>query len=93
MNFDEFDIKILKENFDDETIKQINIENVSKIFEYLNKNGVYYYKDLFLSSLNLFLLPCDEFIAKFEKLKVKLGTNFVDELGEDSSMIELMYMD
>lgn len=91
MNFDEIDIKILKENFDEKLIKQIDSDNVSKIFKYLENNGVYYAKDLFLSSLDLFLYPLDDFIKKFENLKEKLGTDFVDKLGEDSSLIEIMY--
>lgn len=56
MILDELDKKILKENFSREIIKQITYINISKIFAYLNKNGVYYCKDLFLSSLELFLL-------------------------------------
>ena len=47
----------------------------------------------FLSNLDLFLLPCDIFIKKFELLKQKQGDNFVDKLGEYSSLIELMYED
>ena len=62
--------------------------NVSKIIVYLKKNGVYYFKDLFLLSLDLFLLPVDEFITRFEELKKILGDNFVDELGENYSLIE-----
>ncbi len=84
MKFDDLDIKVLKENFDDETINEIDIENVSNIFKYLNDNGVYYYKDLFL-------LPYDDFINKFEKLKTKLCDNYVDMLGDDISLIEIMY--
>ena len=93
MKFDEIDIKILKENFDEEMIEQINLENVSKILRYLNDNMVYYAKDLLLSSLDLFLLPADQFIKKFENLKNKLGPNFVENLGEDASLIEIMYED
>lgn len=93
MKFDEIDIKVLKENFDDELINKVNVDNVSNIFKYLNDNGVYYAKDLFLSSLDLFLLPKDEFIKKFEHLKEKLGNDFVDKLGEDCSLIEIMYED
>lgn len=91
MNLDEIDIKILKENFSEEDIKKMNIENVSKIFRYLSENDVYYAKDLFLSSFNLFLLPYDEFVKRFEILKQKLGNEYVDKLGEDSSLIEIMY--
>ena len=91
MNFDEIDMKILEENFDKERINQINMDNISEIFKYLNESGIYYLKDLFLTSLDLFLLPSNEFINKFEKLKDKLGNDYVDKLGEDSSLIEIMY--
>ena len=93
MELDEIDIKVLREIFDDETISEIDSDNVSKIMKYLKDNGVYYAKDLFISSLDLFLLPLDNFIDQFEKLKTKLGSNYVEELGEDTSLIELMYED
>ena len=91
MNFDEIDIKILKENFDENIIKQIDSDNVLKILKYLENNGIYYAKDLFLTSLDLFLYPLDDFIRKFEILKEKLGADFANKLGEDSSLIEIMY--
>jgi hypothetical protein len=93
INFDNIDLKILKENFDDEMISKIDSTNVSKIFEYLKQNNIYYAKDLFLSSLDLFLLPADQFIKQFEKLKMKLGTDYVEKLGNDMSNIEIMYED
>lgn len=91
MKFDEIDIKILKENFDEQTINKLNMENISKIFIYLKNNGIFYAKDLFLSSLDLFLLPYEEFKNRFEHLKMKLGSNYIDKLGEDTSLIEIMY--
>ena len=91
MNLDEIDIKILKENFDENLINQIDSENVSKIFKYLEDNGIYYAKDLFLMSLDLFLYSLDDFIRKFEVLKDKLGEDYINKLGEDVSLIELMY--
>ena len=91
MQLDSLDIKVLKENFSDEEIAKMDDLNISKIFRYLQENNVYYAKDLLLSSLDLFLLPVEDFINKFEKLKTRLGTDFVDKLGEDSSLIEIMY--
>ena len=91
MQLDSLDIKVLRENFSDEEITKMDALNISKIFRYLQENNVYYAKDLLLSSLDLFLLPVEEFINKFEKLKTRLGTDFVDKLGEDSSLIEIMY--
>ena len=91
MNLDEIDIKILRENFDEELIAQIDTDNVLKIFKYLENNGIYYAKDLFLTSLDLFLYSLDDFIRKFEVLKEKLGVDFGNKLGEDTSLIEIMY--
>ena len=93
MNIDEIDIKILKENFVDETIDKIDTLNVAEIYKYLIDSGVYYAKDLFISSLDLFLLPSEIFIKKFERLKQKLGDDYALKLGEDSSLIEIMYED
>ena len=91
MLIDNIDIKILRENYDESLINQIDADNVIKIFKYLKNNGVYYAKDLLLNSLDLFLYPCEEFIKKFEHLKSTLGKEFVDKLGEDVSLIEIMY--
>lgn len=87
----ENDIKILKENFDEDMIKELDMENVKIIIDYLLRNKVYYAKDLLLNSLDLFLLDSNIFIEKFENLKMKLGANYVDKLGKDMSLIELMY--
>ena len=93
MQLDNIDIKILKENFDEETINQMDSENVYKIVKYLNDNNIDYIKDLFLLSFDLFLLPVEQFIKQFEKLKFKLGDNFANKLGSDLSLIEIMYED
>ena len=91
LGLDYLHIKMLRENFVDDTINEIDVENVLHIFKYLNDNDVYYYIDLFITSLDLFLLPCNYFIDKFEKLKEKLGEEYVDLLGNDISLIEIMY--
>ena len=93
MQLDNLDINILRENFSDETISKIDIENVYKIFNYLKENDIDYAKDLFISSLDLFLLPVEQFINQFEKLKTKLGKDYALKLGEDTSLIEIMYED
>lgn len=93
MQLDNIDIKILKENFDDEIISQLNEVNVSKIYNYLINNGIYYAKDIFISQVDLFLIEYNTFVEKFEKIKNKLGNNYVDLLGEDCSLIDIMYED
>lgn len=93
MNFDEIDMTVLEENFDDDVIKELDVENVASINQYLLNNNVYYAKDLFMLYLDLFLMPKDEFIRKFENLKRILGNDYVSKLGENFSLIEVMYED
>jgi hypothetical protein len=88
---DDIDIKMLKENFDENLIKKANLENVSKILHYLNNNGIYYAKDLFITFFNLFLLPYETFVEKFEHLKTVVGNEYIDKIGEDMSLMEIMY--
>ena len=38
MESDNLDIKILRENFDDDTINKIDMDNISKIIMYLKKS-------------------------------------------------------
>ena len=93
MEFDEIDLKMLRENFADDEIFRLDSNNVASIIKYLEDNNVYYIKDLLINSLDLFFLSPDEFITRFEKLKARLGEDFVDKLGEDASLIEIMYED
>lgn len=91
MNIDEMDIKLLEENFDIDMIEKLDSENVCYIYKYLTDNGICYVKDLLITSLDLFLLPYQEFIRKFEILKEKVGVDFAEKMGEDLSLIEIMY--
>lgn len=91
MSFDEIDLKVLLENFDEETVSKLDYNNLQNIMIYLHKNGIYYAKDLLISSLDLFLLPVDIFIKQFEKLKAKLGSNYIEKLACDEGLIGIMY--
>ncbi len=93
MSLDEIDLKILLENFDKETIARLDYNNLKNIMIYLHKNGIYYLKDLLISSFDLFLLPADTFIQQFEKLKIKLGSDYIEKLASDEGLIEIMYED
>lgn len=91
MQLDEIDMKVLLERFDTETIKKLDLDNVAKIYSYLLKNGIYFSKDIFLGQADLFLMDYKNFEEKFETLKIKLGNNYVELLGEDCSLINFMY--
>ena len=93
MSFDEIDLKLLLENFDEETVSLIDYNNLQSIMMYLHKNGIYYAKDLLISSLDLFLLPNTTFMQQFEKLKINLGSDYIEKLASDEGLIDIMYED
>ena len=69
------------------------------------KNKQYFYKtcpkyldisktiDLFDFHKNNSLLSVDTFIKQFEKLKIKLGSDYVEKLASDEGLIDIMYED
>ena len=75
MKLDDLDLKILKENFDEETIYMLNSVNVAKILKYLNDNNIYYAKDLwktfprleFLSDTRLWKTTIPSFAPKSDR--------------------------
>lgn len=86
-------LKIFLENFDKETIANIDYNNLQGIMIYLHKNGIYYLKDLLISSFDLFLLRNTTFIQQFEKLKTKLGSDYIEKLASSEGLIDIIYED
>lgn len=91
MKLDKLDIQVMNENFTKEMLCMLDADNVNKIYEYLIADGVYYALDIFLAYLDLFLIPHEEFINKFEIIKSHLGSEYISKLEKDSSLIEMMY--
>lgn len=88
---DEIDIEDIHEMYDEYLISQLNEENVKKIYSYLIEQGIYYAKDIFIERLELFTIDSEEFIEKFEKIKQKIGNDYVDEIIEDSDLLDELY--
>jgi hypothetical protein len=93
MIFDDIDIKVLQENFTTETIEKLDKTNAAIIYNYLLAEGIYYAKDIFITNLDLFLLPATIFKEKFKRLEETLGNDYVNKLGDDQSLIDIMYQD
>ena len=81
------DVKILRENFDDNLINRLDPNNVNEIYQYLESEGIYYTKDIFLYYMNLFLYPLEEFIEKFKKFKMNNGDNYIENLADNLSLL------
>lgn len=86
--FNEEEIKNIVDTFDEDIIKKVDIDNLFKIYKYLIDNGIYFARDLIVDYLDIFTLDYDEFVIKFEKLKNKLGSNYIEMLESDISKLE-----
>jgi len=84
------DVKILKENFDEDSIKKLDAENVNKIYNYLENEGIDFAKDIFLYYMNLFLYSFEKFTELFEKFKKNCSGNYIELLANDLTLLSEM---
>ena len=61
--------------------------NVAKIIRYLEGNGIFYVTDLLLAYYNIFLIPYEEFVSRFESIKENLGNDYKERMENDHSLI------
>ena len=89
--FNEDDIIHLKESFDSELLNKIDYENLIECPEYLFGAQVYFAKDILLEYLDFFLLAYREFKNLFESLKRDLGSDYIEKLEQDISLLETYF--
>ena len=90
-DIDEIDIEILNENYDQEILSKIDINNANKIYKYLIDNGIYFAKDIFLGMVDIFFVDYRIFVRKFDKLKLELGDNYIEQLERNPLLLEKIY--
>lgn len=71
-----------------EVLKNIDMNNVDKIIEYLDSEKVDYIDELLKDYLDLFLIEIEEFKIRFNKLKQEYGKNVVDMIANDLSILD-----
>ena len=88
---DEIDLKNIEEMYDEYTVNQIDKDNVMEIYNYLIDQGIYYASDIFVERLELFIQNSEDFIRKFEELKIEIGMEYIEKIGEDTGLLDKMY--
>lgn len=78
------------EKYESYVIKKLDKDNMTKIVYYLINYGVNYIEDLFDGYLDLFLIPYEEFVNKFNLLNNKYNGNLINIISEDLSILEEM---
>lgn len=86
----EAQISEIEETFSEGILDKLNEDNLKSIIIYLQKNQIYFIEDILIQYLDLFLMEKEQFIKKFEILKLKYSYNFVEILAHNLNILEEM---
>lgn len=73
--------------------KNIDINNLKKIANFLLLNGCDYIGELFEDYLDIFIFEYDDFIVKFNRLNEKYNHNLINEIRDNMNILEELYED
>ncbi len=88
---DETQLMEMKNTFEDSIFSQLDDYNVKSIIIYLQLNGIDFIEDIIVQYLDLFLIEHKQFIEKFELLKRKYPSNFVETLAFHFNLLDELY--
>lgn len=87
---DEFYLGELLENYDLNYLKNIDQDNFESVYQMFKKYKVEFIEDIILGYLDVFTLKVDVVEEKWLKLKMVLGDNYLDLIGDDLSYLEYL---
>ena len=85
---DEYDLNSLYIIYDEELINSLEEKNFLKIVRYLIENNIDMIEEVIVSYLKLFVIDYDDFVRKFELLKIKYGDNISNKISYDIQILE-----
>ncbi len=83
-------ISEIEDTFDEGILNKLNEDNLKSIITYLKMNQIYFIEDILIQYLDLFLMEKEQFIKRFEILKIKYSYNFVETLAHNLNILEEM---
>ena len=83
------DIDISK--YEDSVIKNLNKDNINRIIAFLLSKGCDYVEELLEDYLDIFTFEYNEFVTKFNKVDDKYNHNLINEIKDDTNILEELY--
>ena len=77
--------------YEDSIIKNLEEENMNKIISYLLENNSNYIDELLENYLDIFTIDYDIFINKYKELNEKYNYNLINEIENDTNILEEFY--
>ena len=78
----------LVNKFEPHVIKNIDMENLNKIINFLVSEKFDYIDEIVEDYLDLFLIDYEDFVSRYQLLKNKYGENLVELISEDLGILE-----
>ncbi len=79
------------DKYETSVLKNIDMKNLDAIVEFLKGKNMDFIDELIIDYLDLFLIPYNEFVKKYNKLEEKYGENLVEKIGNDMNILEEFY--
>lgn len=84
-------IEEMKEKFEDNVFKILDMENCNKIIKFLLEEKCDYIEDIVSDYLDLFNIQYEEFRKKYGILNVKYNGKYIEKVSEDMNLLEEFY--
>lgn len=81
-------LNIIYSNYAEDYINGLDEEKFIKIYNLFKEYNFYFINDIILNYLEIFEMDADEVEDKLIELKEKLGNNFVQIIGNDTSYLD-----
>lgn len=87
------EIDIILDKYSNTTLNHLDIENINKIIDFLYHKKCNYIDDLIDDYLDLFTIPYEIFIDKYNKLNKKYNNEYLYLASSDMNLLEEFYND
>lgn len=83
-------LSMLYEKYEEWYLNQLDEDNFNKIYNLLQRYNFYFIEDIIINYLEIFEYEEEILEKNILKLKEKLGDNFVWEIGNNLSYLEIL---
>ena len=81
------------EKYSIDIITNIDKQNMIDIIRFLQKENCDFIEDLIEDYLDIFTIPYQEFLSKYQRLNEKYNNNYLKLASEDMNLLEEIFVD
>ena len=85
------DLDIILEKYSNTTLNNLELDNINEIIDFLYKEKCNYIDDLLDDYLDIFTIPYDIFINRYNKLNQKYNKEYLKLASKDMNLLEELF--